>query len=364
MSVVSMEAIRAGLIERIDRLVPELYPAARRDGAEWVLGNVHGAAGTSLSIRRTGAKAGWWMDFGNRVDHGDLLTLIACAVCDGDVKAAVPWAVKWLGYGGMTPAEAAQRERAAAAANARRDRERAADTVAQRKRAVGHWHSAVPIPGTPADLYLLGRGIDIRALAKAPGSLRFKAMRCPETSTPERPVMRPCMLALVVNGISREPVAIHRTFLDVHPDGRVTKAAMSQAKRALGEYSGAFIPLTRGGSGKSLRHAPQGEPLVLSEGIEDGLSVALAMPGRRVGAALSLSNIGEVVVPAAIGGFYVAGQNDTNPTARQALARVRARLDERGIQALAAFPPAGVKDWNDWLVALQAGEPAKAEAVA
>lgn len=346
---VSIDLIKARLIERIDVLVPAMFPNARREGREWVMGDIMGAPGTSLSIRRTGAKAGWAKDFASGQGY-DVIDLVAAGMCAGDVKAAIPWAVKYLGLGDMNPADRKKAEERARREAARAAQAHQADIAKLRRLAKGHFVQAVKLPGSPAERYLLGRGIDLRPLGRAPGALRFKpAMKCPESGQD-----RPCLVAAVNHGVTGELLTVHRTFLAVHADGRVTKAPMAKAKRAYCDYAGGMIPLWRGASRKPLKDAPAGEWLAVSEGIEDGLSVALCRPDLRVVAALSLSNMGGLALPEHIGGVYIAAQNDTHPDAIKGLENALSRLAERGIRAVVVRPPAAVKDWNDWAQALQA----------
>ena len=53
-----------------------LLPAGKRKSGEWVAGSTGGEAGSSLSVRLSGAKAGVWKDFAAG-EGGDLLDLWA-----------------------------------------------------------------------------------------------------------------------------------------------------------------------------------------------------------------------------------------------------------------------------------------------
>lgn len=61
-------------------LVPYLLPQGKKAGPEWKVGSVQGEAGTSLSVRLTGNKAGVWSDFSTG-ESGDLLDLWAAVRC-------------------------------------------------------------------------------------------------------------------------------------------------------------------------------------------------------------------------------------------------------------------------------------------
>ena len=48
------------LLDRIDALVAELFPNAKRESSDWRVGGLDGEAGNSLSIGRTGDRRGLW----------------------------------------------------------------------------------------------------------------------------------------------------------------------------------------------------------------------------------------------------------------------------------------------------------------
>ncbi len=59
----------------------------------------------------------------------------------------------------------------------------------------------------------------------------------------------------------------------------------------LGRSRGGAVNLWRGASGMPIKPAPEGESVHLTEGIEDGLTVAISAPVVRVLAAVSLANM-------------------------------------------------------------------------
>lgn len=63
-----------------------LFPQGKRKSGEWVVGSINGEAGSSLSIRLTGAKAGVWRDFSTQ-EGGDLLDAWAAVHCMSISKA-------------------------------------------------------------------------------------------------------------------------------------------------------------------------------------------------------------------------------------------------------------------------------------
>lgn len=64
------------LAQRAEDIVRTLFPAGKRHGSEWCVGNISGEAGTSLKIHLKGTKAGVWSDFATG-ESGDLLDLWA-----------------------------------------------------------------------------------------------------------------------------------------------------------------------------------------------------------------------------------------------------------------------------------------------
>lgn len=353
--LVSLDVIKHGLQQRLDALVQELYPAAKLDTARanWCLGSLAGEPGQSLRIARAPAKLGWWKDYSTG-EGGDVLTLINRALGHGDMGSTIRWARDWQGLGApLSAAERHQRERAAEEASRRAAAQDRQDRQAKRSAALRCWLEARPIIGTPAERYLLGRNIQFARLGKWPGALRYHAgMRCPVTGAD-----RPCMLAKL-DAPDGDFLTVHRTFLLVHGDGRVTKAdkrnggPLDDAKMAFGPYAGGAISVWKGESGRSLRHLAVGEWVAMTEGIEDALTVAMARPALRVLSALSLSNIANVRLPDRLGGLYLCADNDIKPEPQAAFARAVASIEARGFAVRVVRPPAGMKDFNDWAAAL------------
>lgn len=291
---------------------------------------------------------GIWKDW-SQDEGGDLIHLAAVFACGGDDKRAVKWCLDWLGWTQRKPdpREMARLKAKAAEADARArqaedDKRRAAQAL---------WLNARPLDGRdPASLYLRARGIDLGRFKDGfPRSLRY-APDC--MAYPEDRKM-PALLAC----ITREPIGImacHRTYL-AQDNGVWSKAFKGQmrddkrvpAKRVLGGYAGGSIRLTRGLSGKALGNAPAGEWIAIGEGIENVLTVAQARPDLRCLAAVSLSNLGNVVLPPQIGGVYVLADNDTNPETLKAFDRAMDSLALRGHEPVVVRANAEFKDIND-----------------
>ena len=338
----------ANLAARLARMAltvaAELLPAGRREGAEWKVGGITGERGRSLSVCLRGAKAGVWRDFATD-EGGDLLDLVAAVRCGGDMRAAIAWTRAYLGLpaGSVAPAVPVTATRAAPDGTTS---ERLTDDADRRRRvALNIWNTARPqLADTPVEHYLKARGIDLRALGRHPGTLRFH----PSVSNREAGRALPAMVALIhgPDGVAR---AIHRTWLAQDAGGVWRKAPLAVPKATLGPMRGGIVPLWRGKSGLSLQEAAPGDELLLAEGIETALSAVVADLTRRVAATVSLGNIGAVELPPTIRRVIVLADRDDNAKARAALRRGLQALAARGLDVRVAWPPGAAADFNDAL---------------
>ena len=188
------------------------------------------------------------------------------------------------------------------------------------------WREARPINGTLAETYLNARGIT----CTLPYSLRYigecwhqSARRCPA-------------LVSYISYIGDDArFAVHRTYL--RPDG-MGKADVTPAKAMLGPVAGGAVRLSR---------APG--PLIVTEGIETGLSLLsgiLDQPGQ-VWAALSASGMAKLTLPDRPGHLIVAPDGD--PVGQGAAERLATRAHALGWR-VSLFPAPQGFDWNDVLI--------------
>lgn len=331
-------AIAAMLANRIEPLCAELLPAGIREGAEWRIGSIAGEPGRSMAVHLRGAKAGVWYDWAAGIG-GDALDLAAQVLFRGDKRQAVRWARAWLRIDPADPASVAVQRREEVK---RREAAEAENTKRQRQAARIFLAARASLAGTPAELYLRGRAIDLVQLGRQPRALRFH----PKLWNAETRRPWPALVAAIV-GAEGQLTAVHRTWL--MPDGS-GKAPLRDPKMTLGRYAGGAIRLWRGASAKPLRDAPPSETVLIAEGIEDGLSAAVAAPEYRVLAAVSLANLANLWLPPVITGVVILAQNDPpgSPAAR-ALDRAIAGFRQQGRRVRLARPPAPVKDINDLL---------------
>lgn len=72
------DELRGRLLDRIDQVVAYLFPNGKRQGAQFMIGNIHGEPGKSLVIELDGDKRGLWHDFATG-ESGDIIALWAAA---------------------------------------------------------------------------------------------------------------------------------------------------------------------------------------------------------------------------------------------------------------------------------------------
>jgi hypothetical protein len=186
------------------------------------------------------------------------------------------------------------------------------DERRRRANAKNFWLHAAPGKGSPPQSYLEGRGIDFVRLGRFPGAIRFRHDAwCAEAKRP-----MPAMVTAIY-ALDGSFLAAHRTYLELRA-GKWVKAPLDKPKMVLGGFYGGAMPLWKGNSRASLGEMPIGQGIAMSEGIEDGLTVAQDVPELRVLAAVSLDNIGNVVLPPQAGDVTILCQRDRD--VREALA--------------------------------------------
>lgn len=290
---------------------------------------------------------GAWKDYATG-EQGDVIDLI-CHCKKLTRGEALAWAGDWLGIAGLSPQK---RKEFATRAGLAAERQRAeeGDRLARNRRgALAMFLECGKIEGTAAETYLAGRGIALPDLRRQPRALRFHADLTHHPSGTSWPA-----LVAAVTGPGGEFYAVHRTWLAPgRPGGTWTKAPVEPARMAWPAYGGGAIRLARGKHGLTPEQAAREKvtgPLVLAEGIEDGLSVAIALPDYRVWAAVSLSNLARINAPACASEIIVFADNDWGKRQAQAqLARAVDRLGHDGLCVRVARARGQAKDANDLL---------------
>ncbi|MBW7057376.1 toprim domain-containing protein [Paracoccus bogoriensis] len=216
-----------------------------------------------------------------------------------------------------------------AATLARREAERRAEAVKRAEQARRLWQEAQPIAGTVAEAYLRGRGIT----CPLPRTLRFH----PEAWHGPTARRWPALVA-AVQGAGLP--ALHRTYL--RPDGS-GKADIEPAKAMLGATAGGAVRLADGPS-----------RLVVSEGIESGLSLLCGLLDgpATVWAALSTSGMRGLRLPPEPGRLTIAADGDG--PGREAAHALAERAHALGWRVGILDPGTG----SDWNTILQGGRAA------
>ncbi|WP_332772954.1 DUF7146 domain-containing protein [Phenylobacterium sp.] len=299
---------------------------------------------------------GAWKDYAcGESEKGDVFDLIAYLQRLDRWIDAYWWALDFLGMGrgevrsadqARLDAERHARERRAADARANANAAEAA------RKAKAFWLGRKPeIRGTLAWKYLTqARGLPLDQLKKPPGALRFDpALDHIDRDTGEVTTW-PALVSAMSHWQTDDICAVHRTYLAA--DG-LAKAPVASAKKMLGQAAGGAIRLAKGAGGLTPKAADeQGRrgPLVITEGIEDGLTAVLAQPDYRVWAAGSLSLLGRLGWPPCASAVVLVADNDWDkPQALAAFDKVLAHW-----KGMAAGRPLKVvraeagKDLNDW----------------
>ena len=205
---------------------------------------------------------------------------------------------------------------------AKREAERRTEAAKKSGQAEAVWREAVPIGGTLAEAYLLGRGIT----CALPETLRFHAA-CWHASGHRLPGM-----VARVEGCDLS--AVHITYL--RPDGS-GKAEVDPPKAMLGGVNGGAVRLTQAKG-----------PLVVAEGIETALSLACGLLGgpAAIWAALCTSGLRSLRLPASPGALVIALDGDE--PGRAAARNLAERAYRLGWKVSLLPAPNGL-DWNDVL---------------
>lgn len=315
----------------------------------------------SFTVWISGPSAGAFKDFGGPA-QGDIIDLVAYlgGWSGGGDKAGRAQALAWLrnhlGLQRMSHLERAELARLAQAQALTAAKRREGELAEDRRRAFALWLQAEELaPATAAWQYLKhARGIDLELLPRGPrggqrqvGTLRsFAAHRHIESGN-----YFPTMIAGCVDWVSGEIRAVHRTYLARDCHG---KAAVRPNKKVWPSYAGLAIPLWRGSARSSIKEAAElarkhgaYETLVLTEGIEDGLSAVLAAPQFRTWAYVSAGNLANIKVPPFIDAVIVHRQFEpTNLAVGQLFERGKRALETQGVTVAEVMSHAG-KDLND-----------------
>ena len=290
-----------------------------RNGALWILQTRGRKKGVCLNATSmAGANA---FDF------------VRAATGQDTVPAACRTAESLLGLSEHEPERlprlAAEARAAQAEAAERRDEEEERRTarVAERAR---EWKAAAEIgPKTPAGLYLAGRFCLADDLHP-----HLRSADNGSSST---------LLAGMFNINAGEVTAYHETSLALQ--GKGWKKRTGKAKLVWGKAGGTIIPLALGPPGS----------LILSEGIENGLTAHLLLPGVAAAAAYSVGNLRAAGLAAKWDRVLLVRDREANTRSHGPACRAAAIAYwwEQGRAVTCIDPPEGYNDLNAAAVALR-----------
>jgi nucleotide-binding universal stress UspA family protein len=361
-----MADVKPLLQARAFDLAKLLLPGGRLEGDRWQGHDPNGGR-DNFTIWIKGPAAGCFKAWASG-GKGDVYGLLVHLGQAHDNAAALKWAKGWLGLEDAPEARVREIQAQAAVVDEAREAELTAKAARKARYAKAVWlGSSLVTKGDPVWTYLeAARGIPLPWLWRRRPVSALRAHPALDYSWPEakslddywaarRPKsgksQHPAMVAMMtpVNGGSG--AGLHRTYLTRTGDG---KAEVPGAKKMHGTISGYAIKLWRGESGLSEGEAIKrgaGGTLVVTEGIEDALSVAAAAPEHRVWAVGSLSLLAVMPWPKCAGELVIAADNDWDkPEALKLLDKAATGLAAFGPVRIARAPAGqGLKDMNDLL---------------
>lgn len=217
------------------------------------------------------------------------------------------------------------------------------DPLVARAKLLDVWHSSVPLVGTPAETYLVHRGIwreNLPSTLRAHPGLPYYHLKDKKT---EYLGTFPCLLAPIINR-KNEVASLHRIFLS--HDGK-SKAPVPDAKKMMSPahpLQGAAIRL----------HNPYDGILGVAEGIETALAVH-AITRLPMWSCVSATLLELVDIPPSVRHVVIWADLDVSQRGIQAAEALAKRVEANGMTCEICLPfeeiPEGSKgvDWLDVL---------------
>lgn len=196
------------------------------------------------------------------------------------------------------------------------------------KAAASIWRAASPIEGTPAEAYLRSRGLTL----PLPPSLRFVRLKPPKDSgvlaaNGHDPL--PVLVALVT-GPDERVAGVQPTFLT--EDGRKAASTDGKVKFSLGSVAGGAIRL-----------GPPAASILVTEGLEDGLTLTQAL-GRTVWVGAGTAMLHRMLLPDDVRSVVIGADGDQAGEA--AAQRAAGVFVGAGKRVRIMRPTPGFKDFN------------------
>lgn len=360
-----LEDIRPELLKSMHLLARDLAPGGTERGGYYFPRNPMRADRHpgSLWIRVSGTGTGAWQDHAVMSKPSDVLSLVHYMACNGnpdgtggDWRATRKWCLDWLGWNDASKPrlnEAERERRRAHDAQLRevQQKQRKKDQAEKAKKAFGWWlRASDDLTGTPVWAYFRARGVDLAAFEHQPGALRYLP-KAEHISDVGEITEWPCLMS-AMSAPDGKVSAVHRTWLAEDGSG---KAPVDKPKKMWPGFGGCMIRLAKGEGNHSPEEAARkglSAPLLVTEGQEDGLSIALLKPDLRIWAAGTVSNMGNVPDLPCISRLIIAADNDEKVQAKadfeNSLGKLKRRFGARGcpVSVVRAFHG---KDANDQL---------------
>ena len=188
------------------------------------------------------------------------------------------------------------------------------------------WEASSPINKTPGEAYLRSRGVTI----PAPPTIRYH----PNLKHPPTGLDLPA-LVVAVSDETHKIKAVQRIYLRTNGHG---KAQVNNSKLSLGSIKGGAVRLS-----------PIRETLVLTEGIEDALSILQQKSNFAVWAVLGAWNLTGQNIPTSVKRLIIGADNDEiGREAAQKAAQQYAKERKQPVEI--AYPEKEFKDFNEMLL--------------
>lgn len=310
----------------------------------------------SFRICVRGAKQGIWAEFASG-EKGDPIDLINYCLFKSSINKheAIEYAKEFLGISnGKYENLKKVKQRAEEQKQKAEEEIKQQNDLFKRRAQKIFLEAKQHIKNTPAEQYFNARGIDFSRLGKYPKVLRYEPKCYYEKDKKTGEVIYMPAIVAAVNDTSGEFVAVHRTFIEP-----VSGRWKRKDKKVLGSFAGAAIRLWRGKNGLSIQQLKNkkdldeiDQTLIICEGIEDGLSIALACPEYRIWTSLSVSNMKNIKIPDVIKTVIIAGDNDGEyHIATQYVEQAAEAFQRQGLTVKIARPQ-NAHDFNDELTGM------------
>lgn len=306
----------------------------------------------SFRVCIRGAKQGVWCEFASS-ERGDPLDLINYCLFQNSPNKheAIIWAKKYLGLEDGKTTLKQVKQRAEETRKACEEQQKI-DNENFRKYAMKIFFQAKPeIKGTPAEFYFKARGIDFNVLKKQPHAIRFGEKCYFERNKRTGQIIYMPAVVTAIHNSKNEFVGVHRTFLE-----QVNGVWKRKTKKVLGSFAGGAIRLWRGKTSLPINKLNTveklddiDETLIICEGIEDGLSIAMACPEYRIWTSISVSNMQNIEIPKCINQVIIAGDVDGDQAIATKQVNTAADAFLRAGKIVKIARPQNAHDFNDEL---------------